>query len=91
MAHVSYIARDSASQVETIDSLDLFRVDLNDRQPVKVQQSFNRTTMIQQVVTFKDSVKEGVQNGYAYFYKLTSTTQHNEKCETFSHPFYIDA
>ncbi|KAG2221350.1 hypothetical protein INT45_012396, partial [Circinella minor] len=86
------IARDSASPVESVTNVELFKVDLENRQPVKVQDAWTGNTLLYESFNVKDSLKEKASDDkeYAYFYKLSGITQHEEKCEFYSHPFYID-
>ncbi|KAF7721552.1 hypothetical protein EC973_004491 [Apophysomyces ossiformis] len=84
------IQRDSASQVESYKSLELYKVNLNTRQPEKVQDTWSGNEAIRQMFNFKDKLSNTDGEGYAYFYKLTGVTQHEETCEFYSHPFYID-
>ncbi|KAG0168864.1 hypothetical protein DFQ28_004489 [Apophysomyces sp. BC1034] len=85
------IQRDSASQVESYKSLELYKVDLSTRQPVKVQDSWSGNEIVHQMFNVKDLVSKTDGDKFAYFYKLTGFTQHEETCEFYSHPFYIDA
>ncbi|KAI8142918.1 hypothetical protein BJV82DRAFT_612726 [Fennellomyces sp. T-0311] len=88
------IARDGASQVDTVTGVELFKVDLNDREPIKVQDSWTGGALVHQAFNLKDSLKEAQSDDgkdYAYFYKLSGVTQHEESCSFYSHPFYIDA
>ncbi|KAI9322852.1 hypothetical protein BX666DRAFT_1848675 [Dichotomocladium elegans] len=87
---IAQIARDGASQVETVTGLELFKVNLEDRQPVKVQDSWTGESALDQAFNIKDKVAES-DSSDAYFYKVTGSTQDNESCTFFSHPFYIDA
>jgi hypothetical protein len=39
----------------------------------------------------KDTIPESAKDdNAAFYYKLTGTTQHDETCEFFSHPFYLN-
>ncbi|KAL1932828.1 hypothetical protein VTP01DRAFT_8506 [Rhizomucor pusillus] len=88
------IQRDGASHVDELKSIELFKVDVNDRQPIKVQDSWTGETLLQQAFNIKDKLPQADSEdgkSYAYFYKVSGTTQHEEECEFFSQPFYIDA
>ncbi|KAI7881394.1 hypothetical protein K492DRAFT_230306 [Lichtheimia hyalospora FSU 10163] len=84
------VDRDGASQVDTITGLELFRVNLDDRQPVKVKDSWSDKSSLHHSFNFKEKVVNPESNS-AYFYKITGTTQDDENCHFFSHPFYVDA
>ncbi|ORZ17318.1 hypothetical protein BCR42DRAFT_374530 [Absidia repens] len=86
-----HIQRDSASHLETVDSLALMKIDLDSRKPTQVKDVSTQQQTITQMLNFKDTIKEATPENTAYFYKLTGTTQHEEKCEFYSHPFYVDA
>ncbi|KAI9277098.1 hypothetical protein BDA99DRAFT_494863 [Phascolomyces articulosus] len=88
------VAHDSASPVDTLTKVELFKVDVEDRQPIKVQESWVGDSLLYESFNIKDSLKEAATDDgkeYAYFYKLSGITQHDESCEFYSHPFYIDA
>ncbi|CAO3584336.1 unnamed protein product [Absidia cylindrospora] len=86
-----HIQRDSASHLETIESLTLMKIDLDSRKPTEVQKSYSKKQTITQMLNIKDTIKEATPENTAYFYKLIGTTQHEENCEFYSHPFYVDA
>ncbi|KAI8369495.1 uncharacterized protein BYT42DRAFT_584674 [Radiomyces spectabilis] len=87
------IQRDSASQVENYKSVELYKIDLETRQPTKVKDSWTGNEEVHHMFNVKESYTPSNQDGkqYAYFYKLSGVTQHDENCEFYSHPFYIDA
>ncbi|SAM03281.1 hypothetical protein [Absidia glauca] len=86
-----HIQRDSAAHLETITSLTLMKIDLDSRTPSKVHDTYSSEQTITQMLNVKDTIQEATPANSAYFYKLTGTTQHEETCEFYSHPFYVDA
>lgn len=95
--------------METINGLELFRVDLDDRQPIKVKDSWSDNSSLRHSFNIKEKIDNPEANS-AYFYKyvfiliddhatcthvfvfrVTGTTQDEESCHFFSHPFYVDA
>jgi hypothetical protein len=86
-----HIQRDSAAHLETITSLTLMKIDLDSRTPSKVHDTYSSEQTITQMLNVKDTIQEATPANSAYFYKLTGTTQHEENCEFYSHPFYVDA
>ncbi|KAI9495139.1 hypothetical protein BDB00DRAFT_973168 [Zychaea mexicana] len=89
------LVRDGASPVDSLTKVELFKVDINDRQPIKVQDSWEGDVLLYNSFTVKDALKTAASKEddkeYAYFYKLSGVTQHEDKCDFYSHPFYIDA
>lgn len=67
-----FIERDGASHVDELKSIELFKVDVNDRQPIKVQDSWTGETLLQQAFNIKDKLPQADSEdgkSYAYFYK----------------------
>ncbi|KAI7871763.1 hypothetical protein BDF14DRAFT_1873333 [Spinellus fusiger] len=90
------IQRDSASPVDEYTSLTLYKVDIATRESVKVEDTWTGKEVVHAMFNLKATLPAvggavGAAPTYAYYYKLSSTTQHQEVCEFFSHPFYIDA
>ncbi|KAI8394053.1 uncharacterized protein BYT42DRAFT_28691 [Radiomyces spectabilis] len=89
------VKRDPSSHVETYNNLDLYRIDLETRQPTKIQNSWQGKETVQHMFNVKDKLHSAPGDkakgkGFAYYYKLEGVTQHTEPCEFYSHPFYID-
>jgi hypothetical protein len=85
------IQRDSAAHTDSIQSLELYKIDIKTRSSEKVQDSWSGNQTIAQMLNIKDTIPSvDASDDVAYYYKLTSGTQHDESCEFFSHPFYVD-
>lgn len=85
------IKRDTAAHTETVNKLELYKVDLDTRVSEKVQDSWNGPAeSIHNLFIVKDTVPAAAKtDNVAFFYKLAATAQENESCEYFSHPFYV--
>ncbi|ORY97670.1 hypothetical protein BCR43DRAFT_456792 [Syncephalastrum racemosum] len=89
---VVQIKRDPAAHVEQYKKLDLYKVNLDSRQPEFVQTSWQGTEAAHEMFNVKAELKQKVtDSNVAYFYKLSGTTQHQESCEFYSHPFYFES
>ncbi|KAI8084710.1 uncharacterized protein BX664DRAFT_337600 [Halteromyces radiatus] len=86
-----HIQRDSAAHLDTVTSLTLMKIDLDSRKPTEVKSSYSTNQTITQMLNIKDTIDQATPANTAYFYKLTGTTQHDETCEFYSHPFYVEA
>jgi hypothetical protein len=86
-----HIKRDSSAHFDTITALTLMKIDLTSRKPTEVHATFSDKQTITQMLNVKDTIDDASAENSAYFYKLTGTTQHEETCEFYSHPFYVDA
>lgn len=76
------IDRDGASQVETITGLELFRVDLDSREPVKVKDSWSDKSSLRHSFNFKEKVVNPESNS-AYFYKYVFIITHDHDTRTY--------
>ncbi|KAI9474295.1 MAG: hypothetical protein EXX96DRAFT_529501 [Benjaminiella poitrasii] len=85
------IDRDSAAHTDTITNLELYSVNLDTRESTKVQDSWSGDEMIVNMLNIKDTIPSSAKaSNTAFYYKLTGTTQHNETCDFYSHPFYVN-
>ncbi|KAL0095717.1 hypothetical protein J3Q64DRAFT_1711247 [Phycomyces blakesleeanus] len=88
------IQRDSSSPVEVFNALTLFKVDLSTREPVQVADAWAGNETVHSMFNIKSTlptVDAADAAAFAYYYKLSTTTQHEESCDFYSHPFYLDA
>ncbi|KAI9268937.1 hypothetical protein BDA99DRAFT_503030 [Phascolomyces articulosus] len=87
-----HIQHDSASPVSQYKSIELFKYVKDSEKKESVHQSWTGKQDASDLFTFKDNIPEGVttSDNEAFFYKLKAVTQHGEKCEFFSHPFYYE-
>jgi len=84
------LTRDSASHVEDFKSIELYKVDLQTKAATKVKDSWTGDEHVNKIFNVKDTVDAAdVSNQYAYFYKVTAGTQHNETCSFHGHAFYV--
>ncbi|KAG1453343.1 hypothetical protein G6F56_007596 [Rhizopus delemar] len=85
------IKRDSAAHAESVTSLELYSVNIETRQSNLIHKSWNGTQTIKNIFNVKDTIpKSAKAEDTAFYYKLAATTQHDESCEFFSHPFYVN-
>ncbi|KAI8878526.1 hypothetical protein K501DRAFT_258415 [Backusella circina FSU 941] len=86
------IQRDSAAHTDSIQSLELYKINLDSRESTKVQESWSGNQSISHLLNIKDTIpSSAAEDKTALYYKLTASTQHDETCEFYSHPFYVDA
>ncbi|KAL0077820.1 hypothetical protein F4703DRAFT_1742811 [Phycomyces blakesleeanus] len=91
-ASLVQIGSDSASHVETYKQLELFKVNLDSREAVKVNDVWTGQENAHQLFTLKTDLSNvQSESNTAYYYKLTADTLHSETCSFYSHPFYIDS
>lgn len=83
------IDRDTAAHTDALTQLELYSINLDTRVSTKVQDSWSGNTSITNVLNIKDTIPASAKaDNTAFYYKLTATTQHDETCEFYSHPFY---
>ncbi|CAO3686693.1 unnamed protein product [Umbelopsis ramanniana] len=89
-AYTVSLTRDSASHVEDFKSIELYKVDLQTKASTKVKDSWSGYEHVRAIFNVKDTLSAAdVSNQYAYYYKVTADTQHNETCSFHSHAFYV--
>ncbi|KAI8091426.1 uncharacterized protein B0P05DRAFT_527472 [Gilbertella persicaria] len=85
------VKRDSAAHTNYLTGLELYKVNLETRESSKVQDSWTGKESIANVFNIKDTVPTSAKaDNTAFYYKLSATTQHDETCEFYSHPFYAN-
>ncbi|KAI8644168.1 hypothetical protein BD408DRAFT_442043 [Parasitella parasitica] len=85
------IKRDTAAHTEYLTSLELYNINLETRDSSKVHVSWTGKEIINNMMNIKDTIPASAKaENTAFYYKLSATTQHEEPCEFFSHPFYLD-
>lgn len=85
------IKRDSAAHTEYLTKLELYNVNLDTRDSNKVQDSWTGNETITNMLNIKDTIPASAKaENTAFYYKLSATTQHEESCEFYSHPFYLN-
>lgn len=85
------IKRDTAAHTEYLTKLELYKVNLDTRDSTKVQDSWSGNETITNMMNIKDTIPASAKaDNSAFYYKLSATTQHEESCEFFSHPFYLN-
>ncbi|KAI9280635.1 hypothetical protein BY458DRAFT_499911 [Sporodiniella umbellata] len=85
------IQRDSAAHTEAVTSLELYSVNIESRESKLIHNSWNGSQTIANMLNVKDIIPQSAKaEDTAFYYKLTATTQHEEHCEFFSHPFYLN-
>ncbi|GAB5586195.1 hypothetical protein Unana1_01095 [Umbelopsis nana] len=84
------LTRDSASHVEDFKSIELYKVDLQTKTATKVKDTWTGDEHVKKIFNVKETLDAStVSNQYAYFYKVTAGTQHNETCTFHGHAFYV--
>ncbi|ORE11095.1 hypothetical protein BCV72DRAFT_198370 [Rhizopus microsporus var. microsporus] len=85
------IQRDSAAHADTLTSLELYSVNIETRESKLIHSSWSGSQSINNLFNIKDTIPESAKaEDTAFYYKLTATTQHDETCEFYSHPFYVN-
>ncbi|CAO3700322.1 hypothetical protein CU097_009944 [Rhizopus azygosporus] len=85
------IQRDSAAHADTLTSLELYSVNIETRESKLIHSSWSGSQSINNLFNVKDTIPESAKaEDTAFYYKLTATTQHDETCEFYSHPFYVN-
>ncbi|CAO0799960.1 unnamed protein product [Mucor circinelloides] len=85
------IKRDSAAHTEYLTKLELYNVNLDTRDSTKVQDSWTGNQTITNMLNIKDTIPASAKaENTAFYYKLSAITQHEESCEFYSHPFYLN-
>lgn len=85
------IKRDSAAHTDYLTKLELYNVNLDTRDSTKIQESWSGNETITNVMNIKDTIPASAKaDNSAFYYKLSAITQHEESCEFFSHPFYLN-
>ncbi|KAI8968422.1 hypothetical protein BDF20DRAFT_925780 [Mycotypha africana] len=85
------IQRDSAAHTDSLQKLELYKVELDSRQSTKVHDTWSGNEDIQNMINFKDTIPASAKAANtAFYYKLSANTQHDETCEFYSHPFYLN-
>ncbi|KAK4510028.1 uncharacterized protein ATC70_006197 [Mucor velutinosus] len=85
------IKRDSAAHTEYLTKLELYNVNLDTRDSTKVHDSWSGNETITNMLNIKDTIPASAKaENTAFYYKLSATTQHEESCEFYSHPFYLN-
>ncbi|CEP07938.1 hypothetical protein [Parasitella parasitica] len=84
------IKRDTAAHTEYLTGLELYSINLDTRDSTKVHASWTGKESINNMMNIKDTIPSSAKaDNTAFYYKLSATTQHEESCEFFSHPFYL--
>ncbi|KAG0745947.1 hypothetical protein G6F23_003982 [Rhizopus arrhizus] len=85
------IQRDTAAHTDTITSLELYSVNIESRESKLIHSSWTGSQLVHNMFNVKDTIPESAKaEDTAFYYKLTGTTQHDETCEFYSHPFYVN-
>lgn len=85
------IERDTAAHTDTITSLELYSVNIESRESKLIHSSWTGSQLVHNMFNVKDTIPESAKaEDTAFYYKLTGTTQHDETCEFYSHPFYVN-
>ncbi|KAI9326909.1 hypothetical protein BD770DRAFT_449946, partial [Pilaira anomala] len=84
--------RDSAAHTESLTGLELYKINMETRESTKVQDSWTGEQSITNMMNVKDVIPATASQdaNSAYYYKLTAKTSHEEVCDFFSHPFYVN-
>ncbi|KAI8340401.1 hypothetical protein BD560DRAFT_439903 [Blakeslea trispora] len=85
------IKRDSAAHTNALNKLELYKIDLESREATFVKESWSGDESIDNLFNLKDTVPQSAKaDNTAFYYKLSASTQHDENCHFFSHPFYVN-
>ncbi|GAA5802872.1 hypothetical protein EDC94DRAFT_21439 [Helicostylum pulchrum] len=85
------IQRDSAAHAETLTGLELYKINMETRESVKVQDSWTGNESMTDMMNVKDIIPATAEEANsAYYYKLSANTVHEEVCDFYSHPFYVN-
>ncbi|KAG2189117.1 hypothetical protein INT44_004259 [Umbelopsis vinacea] len=89
-AYTVSLTRDSASHVEDFKSIELYKIDMQTKESTKVKDSWTGNEHVRAIFNVKDTLPASdVSKQYAYYYKVTADTQHNETCSFHGHAFYV--
>ncbi|OBZ87734.1 hypothetical protein A0J61_04225 [Choanephora cucurbitarum] len=90
-AYSVQIKRDSAAHASAVNKLELYKINLDSREASFVKESWSGDESIDNLFNIKDTVPESAKaENTAFYYKLSASTQHDESCHFFSHPFYVN-